>query len=119
MKYLAEQGYPCCLINDLCKHLRHTPHLLEPVLAHLVHARVVTDSSLFAFLAPDRRSIELPGVQHIRNSTFKLIGMHCPALVTVNLSDCTHLSNAVVRSILSGCRSLKGVCGALVLVLVD
>ena len=95
------------LINDLCKYLQSTQHLLNPILEYLVEKKVITDVALSAFLVPDRSHLNLANCPHIKKSTLKQIGYNCHNLLFLDLSDCQQVSNAVVRGVLAGCGSLR------------
>jgi hypothetical protein len=78
---LEEMNHHPQAINDLCRSLSCCQHLLNPILQALIDKKVVTDVSLIAFLVPDRRCLDVAGVNHVKNSTLKLIGFHCPNMV--------------------------------------
>jgi hypothetical protein len=124
MRILEEGEMYVQMINELCKYLQGCPHLLEPILQFLLSRKAVTDVALLAFLVPDRLHLSITGVSSIRNSTLKMIGGNCPNMVrkcnnvingltvrnpqvSLNLSDCVQISNAVIRNILTGCPSLR------------
>jgi len=94
-------------INDLCKYVPE--FLLEPILEEmlLLEEKVITETALLAFLVPARRKLKLLNYPMLRNSTLKQIGFHCPNMVSLNMSGCSQVSNAVVRSILQGCGRLE------------
>lgn len=94
-------------INDLCKYVPE--FLLEPILEEmlLLDERVITETALLAFLIPARRKLHLLNYPTLRNSTLKQIGLHCPNMVSLNMSGCSQVSNAVIRSILQGCPKLE------------
>lgn len=94
------------MINDLCKYVLDGA-LLEPIFEKILATRAITDVSLIAYLVPSRLSLKVTATPHIRNSVFKLIGLNCPHLTHVDLSDCGQVSNSVVRAILQGCSKLQ------------
>ena len=75
----TEPQYHAKKINDLCKRL--PGHLLEPILASLLERNHITDVALSMFLVPERLQLNMTGIVHIKNSTFKQIGYSCPNLV--------------------------------------
>lgn len=95
------------LINDVAKSLSLFEHLLEPILRSLMTEGAITDVALIAFLAPNRRTLEISGISGVRSSTLKLIGFYCTNLVELNASGCVLMSNSIVRSVLCGCRCLE------------
>ena len=68
---------------------------------------LITDVTLLAFLVPNRHFLKINQAKQIRNSIFKQIGLNCPNLVKIDLSDCIQVSNSVIRSILQGCPILE------------
>lgn len=68
-------------INEICRALSHSQHLLNPLLENLLRKKVITDVALLAFLVPDRHELICPEVINIKNSTLKMIGYNCPNLV--------------------------------------
>eukprot|EP01036_Dinobryon_divergens_P028249 gene28249-37165_t len=98
------------LIHDLCKYL--PDNLLEPivtVLLSMLEHGLITDVVLLSFLVPDRRVLKLNQAVKIRKSIFKQIGMNCPNLARLDLSNCWQVSNSVIRSILQGCPVLEDI----------
>ncbi len=69
------------LINEVAKSLSLFEHLLEPILRSLMTEGAMTDVALIAFLAPNRRTLEISGISGVRSSTLKLIGFYCTNLV--------------------------------------
>jgi hypothetical protein len=92
-------------VNDLCKYV--PTHLLEPIFTILIEKGIITDTSLLAYLIPNRTTLKLHKLKHIRNSIFKQIGFNCPYLLLLDLSDCLQVSNSVIRIILQNCHILS------------
>ena len=92
-------------VNDLCKYV--PTHLLEPIFTILIEKGIITDTSLLAYLIPNRTTLKLHKLKHIRNSIFKQIGFNCPYLSLLDLSDCLQVSNSVIRIILQNCHILS------------
>lgn len=93
------------LINDLCKGLPE--HILEQILQCLLRRKAITDITLLQFLVPSRSYLHMAGSHKIMNSTLKQIGINCPNLKSLDLSDCAQVSNAVVQDILKNCPKLE------------
>jgi anti-anti-sigma regulatory factor len=104
---LRQLKFSARAINHLCKHVPE--FLLEPILEEmlLLDERVITETALLAFLVPARRKLHLLNYPTLRNSTLKQIGFHCPNMLCLNMSGCSQVSNAVIRSILQGCPHLE------------
>jgi hypothetical protein len=85
-------------------------HLMEPIFEMLLERNLkVTDVVLVSYFTPHRTNIKIHNAVHIRNSLFKLIGMNCPQLYKLDLSDCVQVSNSVIRTILCGCPLLESI----------
>jgi bacterioferritin-associated ferredoxin len=105
LDFLELKDFHPKLINDLCKKLPSS--LLEFILGTLLERQAITDVALNLFLVPDRTKLMMRGAVSIRNATLKQIGLNCPNLRQLNLSDCVQVSNSVVRAILQGCPLLN------------
>ena len=110
MRYVELCNFNPRLINDIAKRLVLLEHLLEPILNKLVIKNVVTDVAFLAFLNRNRRSLDIPGLSGIRNSTLKLIGYNCSGLISLDASNCAQMSNSIVRCVLQGCELLEVLC---------
>lgn len=97
---IEESRFNHKVINDFCKVI--PSHLLDSVFDILQEKRIVTDVTLMLFLIPSRRKLSLTSSNHLRNSTLKQIGINCPFLRELDLSDCVQVSNTVVRIVLQG-----------------
>lgn len=102
---LEETEFHPKLINDLCKGLPE--HILEQILQCLLRRKAITDITLLQFLVPSRSYLHMAGSHKIMNSTLKQIGINCPHLKSLDLTDCAQVSNAVVQDILKNCPKLE------------
>ena len=105
IKILEKTNFYGRHVNDLCKYV--PTHLLEPIFTILIEKGIITDTSLLAYLIPNRTTLKLHKLKHIRNSIFKQIGFNCPYLLCLDLSDCLQVSNSVIRIILQNCHILS------------
>lgn len=105
---LRENGFSDRLIKQLSKLCPN--HLMEPIFEMMLEQNLkISDAVLVSYFTPHRTVIKINHAGHIRNSLFKLIGMNCPQLFKVDLSDCVQVSNSVIRTILCGCPLLESV----------
>ncbi len=105
---LRENGFSDRLIKQLSKLCPN--YLMEPIFEMMLEQNLkISDAVLVSYFTPHRTVIKINRAGHIRNSLFKLIGMNCPQLFKVDLSDCVQVSNSVIRTILCGCPLLESV----------
>jgi len=105
IKLLEQSKFYGKHVNDLCKYV--PTHLLEPIFVILIEKGIITDTSLLAYLVPNRTTLKINKAIQIRNSIFKQIGFNCPYLLLLDLSDCVQVSNSVIRIILQNCHILS------------
>jgi len=107
LEILEKNGFSGRLINQLCKNC--PDYLLEPVFEKLLETQSITEVALVSYFTVYRRRITIHRSVHVRNSLFKLIGLNCPNLFKLDLSDCSQVSNSVIRTILQGCSLLESI----------
>ena len=107
IRIMEDSGFKQRVVKQLCQLIPH--HLLDPIFDVLQEKEktIINDVILTFFLIPSRASLQLQSSSHLKNSTLKQIGYHCPFLRKLDLSECVQLSNSVVRVVLQGCPLLS------------
>eukprot|EP01119_Soliformovum_irregulare_P003057 TRINITY_DN13337_c0_g1_i1.p1 TRINITY_DN13337_c0_g1~~TRINITY_DN13337_c0_g1_i1.p1 ORF type:complete len:304 (-),score=55.74 TRINITY_DN13337_c0_g1_i1:41-952(-) len=83
------------------------PYLLDGIMLHLRHRKLLNNTTLKLFLTPSLTSLELTRDVYISDSTLKRIGILCPDLVDLKVQDCLCLTDNIMAALTKKLTKLK------------